>query len=189
MSLWRHQVETFSALLSLCAGNSPVTGEFPSQRPVTRSFDVSFICAWIDGWVNNREAGDLGRHRAHYDVIVMDSLVAGPYATQSNVNHINCAVYVNTMLLWRFTKEARAHRDPYDHIPFGYGPRNCIAMRLALMEVKMAAAMLLKHFTFLCSAKSPVGHDDVIKWKHFPRYWPFVRGIHRSPVNSPHKGQ
>ena len=32
-------------------------------------------------------------------------------------------------------------------------------------------------------------HDDVIKWKYFPRYWPFLRGIHRSPVNSPHKGQ
>ena len=32
-------------------------------------------------------------------------------------------------------------------------------------------------------------HDDVIKWKYFPRYRPFVRGIHRSPVNSPHKGQ
>ena len=32
-------------------------------------------------------------------------------------------------------------------------------------------------------------HDHVIKWKHFPRYWPFVRGIHRSTVNSPHKGQ
>ena len=32
-------------------------------------------------------------------------------------------------------------------------------------------------------------HDDVVKWGHFPRYWPFVRGIHRSPVNSPHKGQ
>ena len=32
-------------------------------------------------------------------------------------------------------------------------------------------------------------HDDVIKWKHFPRYWPFVRGIQRSPVNFPHKGQ
>ena len=32
-------------------------------------------------------------------------------------------------------------------------------------------------------------HDDVIKWKHFPRYWPFVRGIHRSPVKSPHNGQ
>ena len=32
-------------------------------------------------------------------------------------------------------------------------------------------------------------HDDVIKWKHFPRYWPFVQGINRSPVNSPHEGQ
>ena len=39
---WRYQMETFSALLALCAGNSPVTGEFFSQRPVTRSFDVLF---------------------------------------------------------------------------------------------------------------------------------------------------
>ena len=39
---WRHQMEKKSALLALCAGNSPVTGEFPAQRPVTRSFDVSF---------------------------------------------------------------------------------------------------------------------------------------------------
>ena len=41
-SWWRHQVETFSALLAICAGNSPVHGEFPAQRPVTRSFDVFF---------------------------------------------------------------------------------------------------------------------------------------------------
>ena len=34
-----------------------------------------------------------------------------------------------------------------------------------------------------------LGHDDVIKWKHFPRYWPFVWGLHRTPVNSPNKGQ
>ena len=39
---WRHQMETFSASLALCAGNSPVNGEFPGQRPVTWSFDVSF---------------------------------------------------------------------------------------------------------------------------------------------------
>ena len=39
---WRHQMETFSALLAICAANSPVTGEFPAQRPVTRSFDVYF---------------------------------------------------------------------------------------------------------------------------------------------------
>ena len=43
-SWWRHRIETFPALLALCAGNSPVTGhgEFLSQRPVTRSFDVFF---------------------------------------------------------------------------------------------------------------------------------------------------
>ena len=64
-------MEAFSALLAICAGNSPVTGEFPAQRPVTRSFDVSVICAWIIGWVNNGEAGDFIRHGAHYDVIVM----------------------------------------------------------------------------------------------------------------------
>ena len=32
-------------------------------------------------------------------------------------------------------------------------------------------------------------HDGVIKWKHYPGYWPFVRGIHRSPRNSPHRGR
>ena len=39
---WRLQMETFSALLAICAGNSPIPGEFPAQRPVTRSFDVFF---------------------------------------------------------------------------------------------------------------------------------------------------
>ena len=68
---WRHQMETFSALLTICAGNSPVSGEFPTQRPVTRNFDVFFDLCPINDWVNNREAGDLRRSRAHYDVIVM----------------------------------------------------------------------------------------------------------------------
>ena len=60
-------METFSALLALCVGNSPMTGEFPSQTPITRSFDV-FLS---NGWVNDRNAGDLQRHRAHYDATVM----------------------------------------------------------------------------------------------------------------------
>ena len=40
-----------------------------------------------------------------------------------------------------------------------------------------------------CNPDATEFHDDIIKWKHFPRNWPFVRGIHRSPVNSPYKGQ
>ena len=43
--------------------------------------------------------------------------------------------------------------------------------------------------SLICMPAVVLFHDDVIKWKHFPRYRPFVRGIHRSPVNSPHKGQ
>ena len=42
--------------------------------------------------------------------------------------------------------------------------------------------------TWLVHSALKTEHDDVIKWKHFPSYWPFVRGIHRSPVDSHHKG-
>ena len=96
LSWWRYQMETFSTLLVICAGNSPILGEFPAQRPVARrrywpfvqgihrspvnsphkgqwrgALVFSVICVWINGWVNNREASDLRRYRAHYDVIVM----------------------------------------------------------------------------------------------------------------------
>ena len=64
-------------------------------------------------------------------------------------------------------------------------------------KISICQLMSLKN-TFLITSTSlrgeivnswPLEHDDVIKWKHFPRNWPFVRGIHRSPVNSSHKGQ
>ena len=64
-------MEAFSTLLAICAGNSPVPGEFPAQRAATRSFGVFFDLLWINGWVNIRDAGDLRCYRAHYDVIVM----------------------------------------------------------------------------------------------------------------------
>ena len=68
---WRHQMETFSALLALCAGNSPVTDEFPSKGQWRDALMFSLICAWINGWVNNRDAVDLIRYGAHYDITVM----------------------------------------------------------------------------------------------------------------------
>ena len=67
---WRHQMENFSALLAICAGNSPVIGDFPAQRPVTRSFDVCFDLrlnkrlskqSW--GWWFETLSGPLWRHR------------------------------------------------------------------------------------------------------------------------------
>ena len=77
-------METFSALLAPCAGNSPVSGEFPAQRLVTRSFDVFFDLAKLNGWANTREAGDLRRYRAHYDIIVMFRYCTHAYSTQEN---------------------------------------------------------------------------------------------------------
>ena len=65
VSWWRHQMETFSALLAICAGTSPHKGQW------RWALMFSLIGAWINGSVNNHEAGDLRRHRAHYDVIVM----------------------------------------------------------------------------------------------------------------------
>ena len=60
-------METFPVLLAICAGNSPVTGEFPTQRPGTNIFDVFFDQRLNNGWLNNGEAGDL----RYYDVTVM----------------------------------------------------------------------------------------------------------------------
>ena len=68
---WRHQLKTFSALLAICAGNSPVTVNSPHKGQWRGALMFSSICAWIDGWENSREAGDLRRYRAHYDVTVM----------------------------------------------------------------------------------------------------------------------
>ena len=66
---WHHQMETFSPLLAICVGNSPITGEFPSQRPVTRDFDVLFdlrlnkrLSKQSRGWWFEMPSRPLSRH-------------------------------------------------------------------------------------------------------------------------------
>ena len=74
MPWWCHQMETFSALVAICAGNhrSPVNSPHKGQCPGASMF--SLICAWINAWVNNREAGDLRRYCSHHDVTVMANM-------------------------------------------------------------------------------------------------------------------
>ena len=72
-------MEAFSALLAICAGNSRV----PHRGQCHGALMSYLICAWINGWVNNSEAGDLRRHRAHYDVIVTKSIPRWPDSFQS----------------------------------------------------------------------------------------------------------
>ena len=64
-------METFSALLAICAENSPVPGNSPHKGQWRGALMFSLICVWINGWVNSRGDGDLRRYRAHYDVTVM----------------------------------------------------------------------------------------------------------------------
>ena len=114
-------------------------GEFPAQRPVTRSFDVFFhlrlnkrLSKQPWGWWFETAGWSLWRHR--------------------NGNH-------------KLRIDKQIVRSSHWYIS------------IILNSLNLATGL------------DSVFHDDVIKWKHFPRHWPFVRGIHRSPVNSPHKGQ
>ena len=109
----------------------------PHKGQCRGAFMFSLICAWINGWVNNGEAGNLRRHRTYHDIPVMET------AWFVMLRHV--IPYIeNDVWTWE-------------------------ANELFIRAEKV--------------------HDDVIKRKHFPRYWPFVRRIHRSPVNSPHKSQ
>ena len=92
---WLHQRETFSALLALCAGNSPVTSEFPAQRPET----FSLIWAWTNGYANIRDVGDLKRQRTHYTVIVMFI----------HLQHIRSS-------LWTYSVIKARHRNRFENV-------------------------------------------------------------------------
>ena len=76
---WRHQMETFSALLAICVGIHRSPANSPHKGQWRGALMFSLICVWINGWVNNREAGDLRRYHAHYDVTLMASL--GPFSS------------------------------------------------------------------------------------------------------------
>ena len=117
---WRHQMETFSALLAICAGNSPVPGEFPTQRQWRGALMFSLICVWINSWVNNR---DLRHYRAHYDVSVkrpdgpdgcvrcvplgsgMSSLTLSQWSSSGNPVTIQCAWNLDASVHWNATGE------------------------------------------------------------------------------------
>ena len=64
-ALWRHQMEAFSVILALCAGNLLVTGKFPSQKVSNADFDVSLMWVRLSCKTNSTNIGDLRLHDAH----------------------------------------------------------------------------------------------------------------------------
>ena len=87
-------METFSALLAFCAGNSPVPGEFPAQRPVTRSFEVFFDLrpnkrlskqSW--GWWSKTPSSSLWRHRNEDKkvVYILENKISRKYISSADM--------------------------------------------------------------------------------------------------------
>lgn len=63
----------------------------------------------------------------------------------------------NLLLLSRFTPEAKANRHPFVYLPFGAGPRNCVGMRLAQLEIKMALVRLFHKYSIVACSETKVG--------------------------------
>ena len=96
-SWWCHQIETFSTLLAICAGNSPVPVNSPHKGQWRWALMFSLICVWINSWVNTREAGDLRRYYTHYDVIIMivcnmGAILSSPYCSDACTNYFTLLV-------------------------------------------------------------------------------------------------
>ena len=162
----------------------PLWGEFTDHRwiPLTKASDAEFwcvfyICAWTNGWVNNRDAGYLKRHSGHYDATVI-----AIWASKCVVTWLNSTDKWQCKHCIRHTTGRLSPSFDWNWAKTTSGADNIF--------LSMCGTCILVNIYFLSDLTTDQAiHDDVIKWKHFPRYWPFVRGIHRSTVNSPHKGQ
>ena len=146
-------METFFALLATCAGNSSVIG----------ALTFSWICARINGWVNNGEAGDLEHHRAHYDATAISGVHCAFYKKSSTTLMCSRAWTGRYILQWVCLVDENYH---YDDVVIG------------------AMASQITSLTIVYSTV----YSDAGQRKHqSSASLAFVRGIHQSPVNAPHK--
>ena len=171
----------------LCEGNSPVTGEFPAQMAI----NAENVSIW---W-------------RHHDI----DLITGECSTQTPVLHP--PIMSGDILTYEGDSANPSINIECLRPTQGWGDFNWVQVFLSYTRWNDISWWRILHSRILCEGNPSVDflakasnaeiydvlwttcrttdqlHDDVIKWKHFPRNWPFVRGIHRSPVNSPHNGQ
>ena len=151
-------METFSAILALYAGNSPVTeGQWHG------ALMLSLIWAWMNGWVNNREAGDFRQHRAHYDVTVMvhNCIDIRSFDT---ISHLRLDFIGGSFQPTLNSGIADTHY-------------NGVIMGAAASQITGVSIV----YSAVCSDADERKHQSPVSLA-------FVRGIHRWPVTSPHKG-
>ena len=161
---------------------SPVNSTHKSQRRGALTF--SLICAWINCWVNNGEAGDLRRHHAHYDVAVMMRQWIGSALL---VQIMACRIFVS--------ERAAIFSRGGDELSHSVWPALLTTTSITEWIYIESKTMNLEQDAkcsecyYLLTDLVMRIHCDVIKWKHFPRYWPFVKWISWSPMYSPNKSQ
>ena len=159
ISWWRHQMEIFSALLAICAGNSPVTGEFPTQRPVTRSFDVYFdlrpnerLSKQWWGWWFETLSRSLWRHR---NVCVSKQHIVLGILDLNNVVLWICSItMLNVHLCYvktRYTALQWRHNG-CDGV-WNHQSNDCLLNRLFRRRSKKTSTL---RATGLCEGNSPV---------------------------------
>ena len=196
------------ALLCFCSHDDVIKWKhFPRYWPFVRGIHwspvnsphkalmFSLICAWINGWVNSGEAGDLRRHCTHYDVTAIlgidqfcpYTLWLPQWPWDNHMFFTYSTPAFSKLLSYVDNYTFRGNFTCNNHID---GLEQDCSISIANAQKMILSAWWNSIETDeLQSQRTLVAHDDVTKWKHFPRYWPFVRGIHRSPVNSPHSGQ
>ena len=88
-----NETVTFSVLLALCEGNPSVTGGFPHKGQWHGDLTFSLICAWTNDWANNRDAGDLRRHRTHrlwwYSKVEWQRPLGAIYLMSQYIGHVS----------------------------------------------------------------------------------------------------
>ena len=171
-------------VIGLLWGEPPVTGGFPSQRPVTRGFDAFFICACTSS-CTIETSGDMRRHHAHYDVLVM-ALV---YLNSTAI------ILANFLLLHR---QRNKHEGCWS-LDYTNQLINDIfsatKQRTATLCIYKNLDQLQWHTTH-CSIPMQLRKQIIVQdtWRRhqieaFSAVLAFVRGLHRRSVDPPHKGQ
>ena len=216
-------------------------GNFPHKGQWRGALMFSLICVWVNGWVNNREAGDLRRHGAHYDVIVMISrqgidLVFQEYSSSSTIRvnwaMVDVAAAANSNKIWygnpfrvacpswnestgRFPSQRTSNVDfwcflcclveqaaePTFHLALIWGTAMLRGRHLSMTRSWKDWSIAAKHYgdvimdamasqiTSLTIVYSTVYSGADQRKYQSSASLAFVRGIHRWPVNSPHRGQ
>ena len=161
----------------LCVGNSPGPVNSPHKRPVTRKmlpFDdvIMSVAAPLPGlaisWWQSQATRQL---HPEYRVPAYTKPLPEPIW------------FVTNGIMWHSCQGSLCLNTK------DVNPRVVFEIYIFKITATSPRRQWVKNCHALGKCVENWFHDDVIKWKHFPRYWPFVRGIHRSPVNSPHKGQ